>query len=283
MSIVLVSVIVLGVLGLVFGVVLAIASKFFHVEVDERIEEINAVLPGANCGGCGFPGCMGYAEAIINENVEAGLCAPGGSEISQLIAEILGIEVEAGVRKYPIVQCQGREAVSAFQYEGVMTCKGAGLIQEGFKQCTFGCLGLEDCANVCPEGAINMDEGIPVINEEMCISCGKCVTACPKNIIEMRPEGWFVHVLCLNREKGKLARAACSVACIACKKCEKECPFDAIHVVDNLAVIDYEKCNNCGKCVKVCPTNVIVNLLKERKARKKKKEGKEKEHEVQNV
>ncbi len=270
MSIVIGAVILLAGLGLTFGVILAVASKFFHVQIDERIEMINEILPGANCGGCGFPGCMGYADAIIMQNAEPTLCAPGGAGTAEKIASLLGIEVEAGTRNFPIVKCQGTAAVQAFEYDGIPSCRGASLIQGGFLLCTSGCLGLGDCASVCPVDAISMERGIPEIDEEICISCGKCEKECPRQIIELRPSTDFVHVRCGNREKGKAAKTACPSACIACKKCEKECPFDAIHVIDNLAVIDYEKCKNCGKCVKVCPMNVIVNLRKERKAREKK-------------
>lgn len=267
MNVAVAALIVLGALGGLFGIVLAVSSRIFRVEVDERIERIHEALPGVNCGGCGYPGCFSYAEALVMEGAEPGLCAPGGSDTAEKIGEILGLDVGESVTIYPIVRCQGSDAELSFEYDGIPTCEAASILQGGFKQCTAGCLGLGDCVRACPVDAITMKNGIPEIDEEICISCGTCAEICPRDIIEMRPADHFVHVLCLNTEKGKAAKSACPASCIACRKCEKECPFDAIHVIDNLAVIDYEKCRNCGKCVKVCPMEVIVNLRKERKSR----------------
>jgi len=283
MDIAIAALIILGALGLVFGVVLAVSSRIFRVEVDERVEKVYEALPGANCGGCGYPGCFAYAEALVEGSVKPDLCAPGGGDVARKIGEILGLDVGDTVTKYPIVRCQGSQARLSFEYDGIETCEAASILQGGFKECTTGCLGLGDCMRVCPAGAITMRIGIPEIDEGICISCGQCAQICPRNIIEMRPADQYVHVLCLNRDKGKAAKSACPSSCIACKKCEKECPFDAIHVIDNCAVIDYEKCKNCGKCVEACPMNVIINLRKERKSREKKKNEPEEVKEHENI
>ncbi|MFH1707910.1 MAG: RnfABCDGE type electron transport complex subunit B [Planctomycetota bacterium] len=261
------AIVVLGGLGLLFGVVLAVAARFFQVAVDERVEKITAALPGANCGGCGLPGCAGYADAIVNQGMALNLCAPGGATSAQKIGAIMGVAVTAGVRKFPAVHCQGAQAVRAFAYDGIATCGAAVLVQGGFKVCTWACLGLGDCGRVCPTGAIKTATGIAAVDETRCISCGKCAAACPRSLIVMRPIDRPVHVRCSNRWKGREAKTGCPMACIACRKCEKTCAFDAIHVVDNLAIVDYAKCTSCAKCVEACPQKCIVNMALERAAR----------------
>jgi RnfABCDGE-type electron transport complex B subunit len=262
----------LGILSLIFGIILAIAAQKFHVEVDPRIEKVSSMLAGANCGGCGYPGCSGYATAIVLHGAPPDKCGPGGQEAARKIAEVMGQTVKEAERRVAVVACRGTPAVAKerFIYGGILDCRAAVLVQEGQKGCAYGCLGFGTCERVCPFAAIYMTpDGLPVVVEENCKACGKCVEICPRNIIHLAPYSKHVHVLCKSKDKGAATKKVCSVGCIACKKCEKVCKFEAIKVDNNLAVIDYSKCTNCGKCVTECPQNVIINLRKFRKAREK--------------
>ena len=262
---------IMAVLGAVLGLVLAIASKKFHVEVDPRTEEVGEALPGANCGACGFAGCAAYAEAIVTKGAEINLCAPGAGAVVEKIAGIMGMTASVSEPNFAIVQCDGDGVRNRFKYSGVTTCKAASVmgLAGSFQECPYGCLGLGSCIEACPFGAIKLNENnIAEIDESLCAGCGKCVEVCPRNLIRLDPESRVIVVRCQNHDKGAMANKACNHACIACQKCVKECPFDAIHVIDNLAVIDYEKCKLCGKCVAVCPKNLIVNLRPERKERR---------------
>ncbi len=270
------TVIAVGAMAVAFGIILAIAAQKFAVKVDPRITQISEILPGANCGGCGYPGCAGYAAAIVVVGAETNLCAPGGGETTAAIAKIMGVEASAAEPKVAVVMCRGTLAVAGkrFDYDGISDCRAAILVNTGPKSCRYGCIGLGSCIEACQFGALVMTENrIAVVIEEKCVGCGKCVETCPKNIIALVPKSKHVHVFCKNVDKGGRAKKSCKAACIACKKCEKECKFDAIHVVNNLAVIDYEKCKDCGKCVVVCPQDALVNL---RPVRKKLKKGQEK-------
>ncbi len=258
---------VLAVIGGIFGIVLAIVSRVFGTEAAPRVEEIEEALPGANCGGCGFAGCAAYAEAIARGEAPPDACAPGGPDTATAIAGIMGVVVEEGVKSVAVIKCNGKNAKNRFDYVGEPDCRAANLIQGGFTQCTFGCLGLGTCVSVCPFDALEMKDGFPHVIEEKCVACGKCVEACPRNLIELIPLFSSVHVLCSSLDKGRDVKAACDVGCIGCKKCEKACPVDAIHVNDFLSRIDYEKCISCGKCVKECPTNAIGDFRQKRKDR----------------
>jgi len=266
------SLAILGGLGVTFGVGLAVASRMLHVEVDPRIEQVGEVLPGANCGGCGYAGCSAYAEAIVNGGAPLTACAPGGEEVAKRIADILGVQAEAKEKMVAVVRCQGRVVPSRFTYDGLHDCRAANLLQAGPKGCEYGCLGFGTCANACPFGAIKMVDNLPVVDEEKCTGCGKCVEACPRRIIALRRVTDYVEVLCMSREKGGMVRKLCETGCLGCKKCEKSCKFEAIKVQDFLAQIDFDKCKSCGKCVKECPVGAIVNFRKERKAREKAKQ-----------
>ena len=261
---------VLAVLALLFGAGLAIASRAFAVEVDPRVEQIEAALPGVNCGACGYAGCADYAAAVAAGTVGPGLCIPGGAETARTIAAVMGVEAEEIEPLKAVLVCQGRQVTDRFRYAGVADCRAADLLQGGVRACPYACIGLGTCAEVCPVGAIRMDaDGLPVIDEDLCIGCGACARICPRDVIEIQPLSKTVHVRCRSRDKGGVVRKLCDVGCIACKKCEKTCPFDAIQVVDNLAVIDYTKCTSCQKCVGVCPTGAIASFLKARRARAK--------------
>lgn len=258
-------ILILGFLGLFFGVGLYIASKLFHVHIDPRVEKVEACLPGANCGACGLAGCSSLAKAIVHGSADVAACTPGGGEVAHLIAEVMGVGVEGRDKEVAILHCQGKEVGNRFEYKGVKTCKAANLMQGGPKSCVFGCIGYGDCEAACPFDAIDMIDGFPVVNEEKCTACGKCVEVCPKNLFSIRKIKSLVHVSCKSIDKPKDTRTNCKVGCIACQKCVKVCKFDAIHVNNFLAEIDYDKCISCGLCERECPTNAIANLRKTRK------------------
>lgn len=274
------AILVLAGLGAIFGLLLYMGSRVFHVEVDPRIDRIQDALPGANCGACALAGCRAYAEAIVLKGAGTGLCIPGGAEAAEEIARIMGVEAEAAEPRVAVVHCQGAPSRSRSRgrYAGVIDCRGA-LVPGaggGAALCAYGCLGLGTCAEACPFGAlVTGADGFPQVIEALCTGCGKCVEACPRGTIELHPRKIHVYVLCRSREKAKAVRAACDVGCIGCKRCVKECQkFEAIQIVDNLALIDDEKCRNCGKCVAVCPRATIWNVRKARKALEKKRQEK---------
>ena len=248
------------VFGLVFGILLTVISKVFAVKVDERTQHITEILPGANCGACGYAGCADYADAIVSKGAPMNACLPGGASAASSIGSIMGVAVSAAERKIPVVHCNGTCTATKpkFVFDGVQTCAAAKRFYGGTGSCMHGCLGLGDCAAVCEKGCIRIQDGLAVICTEECISCGKCAKACPNGLISLRSEKKKVDVLCSSKDMGKTAMQACQNACIGCKKCEKACKLDAIHVVDNHAVIDYDKCVSCGLCVKECPKQCIV-------------------------
>lgn len=258
---------ILGSLGLLFGLGLFVASRVFRVHVDPRVARIEHALPGSNCGACGLAGCSGLAKAIVHGSAEVTACIPGGEEVAELIADVMGVEAHATEKRVAILRCQGREVVDRYVYEGVRTCAAAALLHGGPKACLYGCIGYGDCEKLCPFDAIHMVDGLPVVDEAKCTACGKCVAGCPKGLFELLPLSRLVHVRCVSRDKGKVVRQVCEVGCIACKKCERVCQFDAVHIEGNLAVFDYEKCTSCGMCVKECPTGTIQNYRPERKKR----------------
>lgn len=257
---------VLGGFGLIFGGGLAFAAKKFHTEADPRLAAILEVLPGANCGGCGYPGCGGYADALLKD-APTNRCPVGGANLVGKLAEILGVAGEVGEKQVATVYCKGGTAECAprFRYSGVQTCQGAQMVGGGDKACTYGCLGYGDCLRKCPFGAITMDaNGIPQIDEEKCTGCQQCVAVCPRQVIRMRPAKSRVSVRCMSQAKGVEVRKTCKTGCIACNLCVKACPFDAITVQNNLAIIDHSKCRNCGLCVAKCPTKAIEGQLEGR-------------------
>lgn len=271
MEAVLIPAVVLGLTGLAMGLFLAFASIKFEVQVDPKIEAISGVLPGANCGGCGFPGCSGYAAAIVEEGVPMSLCAPGGAAVAAKIGEIMGASVDVSSEKVVArVLCQGdnTRTTKIYEFDGeLQTCAAMMLYAGGDKSCVYSCLGHGDCEKVCPVGAIKVNErGIAEVDEDKCISCGLCQKACPKKVIAMLPQSKKVTVTCSSKEKGASAKKACTTACIGCGICAKNCPVGAITVENNLAKIDPAKCISCGICATKCPTKAIVSNVEPKKA-----------------
>lgn len=255
------AVLVVGIIGLVFGLLLALAAVIFKVEVDERVEKIEEVLPGANCGACGYAGCSAYAKAVVEDGAPVDCCSVGKGNVAQQIGGIMGKAVASSKPKVARVLCGGdcEKAKNKYEYYGVLDCNAANKLAGGQKACPTGCLGFGTCKDSCKFGAISIVNGIAVIDENKCTACGMCVKACPKHIIELMPKDKTVTVLCKNRQSGKEVNAVCKAGCIACKICEKNCPFEAITVNNNLAEIDYEKCKSCGICAEKCPKQVIIN------------------------
>lgn len=269
MSNIVIPVVLVSVMGLVFAIILTIASKVFHVDVDETVVKLRENLPGANCGGCGFAGCDDYAASLAAdpENVGPSRCPVGGAEVAAKLAEVLGLKVEEKEKEAAFVRCNGNCNASKdlIEYQGLMSCAAAKQVYGGMNVCKYGCLGLGDCMNACQFGAIKVCNGVAVVNREKCIGCGACTKACPNGLIMLLPESKKVAVQCSSKDKGAVVRKACTNGCIGCGKCEKTCKFDAIHVVDGLAVIDYDKCKSCGMCAKECPVGAINNMRLKRK------------------
>ena len=252
---------VVGGTGILIGFFLGFFGEKFKVEVDEREEAILGVLPGNNCGGCGYAGCSGLAAAIVNGEAPISQCPVGGDPIAQEIGKIMGVEAEAGNKQVAFVKCGGtcEKAKSDYKYTGVEDCAAMTFVPNGGpKSCNYGCLGYGSCVKACPFDAIHIVDGIAVVDKEACKACGKCVAACPKNLIELVPYEGIHYVQCSSKDKGKQVMDACSVGCIGCKLCEKNCEFDAVHVVDNIAYIDKSKCTECGVCADKCPKKIIL-------------------------
>ena len=250
-------------LGLALGVALAVAAKKFAVTKDARAEQILTVLPGANCGACGYPGCAGYATALSKGNAENGLCSPGGAKTTKLVASILGVESSGTSEKMvAFVHCKGHAGVSAqdFEYEGLTDCNAAHLLFKGEASCKYGCHHLGSCISVCPTSAIYKDDiGNVVVDPELCIGCKKCTLVCPTQVIKMIPYRGSHVVACNNHDKGAIVRKICSVGCIACKICEKKYPASGCVVTDNLSVIDYSKpSDEIEGAAAACPTKCII-------------------------
>ena len=246
--------------GLFIGVFLGVAGKKFAVEVDEKEVAVREALPGNNCGGCGYPGCDGLAAAIAKGEAPVNGCPVGGEPVGKVIAAIMGQEVVETARQVAYVKCAGTcdKTTEKYEYTGVEDCEMMAFIPGGgAKSCTYGCLGFGSCVKACPFGAIDVVNGVAVVDKEACKACGKCVAKCPKHLIELVPYEQTTFVQCSSHAKGKAVTSACEVGCIGCKKCEKTCPNGAITVDNFCAHIDYSKCTNCGACKEVCPRHII--------------------------
>ena len=256
MHLIIIAVVIVSVIGLIAGLGLAVASKVMAVPVDEKAEEIQAALPGANCGACGFSGCSGYAAALSQgKTTDTGRCMPGGAEVSKAIAKITGLAAGDVVPMTAVVLCQGNihNTDTKLNYVGVKSCKMATQLFGGPKECVFG-----DCVEVCPYDAIHICEGVARINPLACHACKMCVNTCPKGIIDLMPlHEAKAAVMCKNHDKGAQTRKECKAGCIGCMKCVKTCEYGAVTVENFCAKVDYEKCVGCGKCHEACPVKCI--------------------------
>jgi electron transport complex protein RnfB len=267
-SIVLITIISLSLLAFLSAVVLYFVARKFKVYEDPRIDEVQAVLPAANCGGCGFAGCRNLAEALVKADSFEGLnCPVGGAAVMAEAARILGKTAPVVEPTVAVLLCNGspESRPRTSQYNGASDCRIAHSLYTGETDCSYGCLGKGDCERACTFNALHMDPvtSLPVISDDKCVSCGACVKACPRNLIELRKKAKKdrkIYVACSNCDKGGPARRACKVACIACNKCFKVCEFNAITIENNLAYIDASRCTFCRKCVSECPTGAILEL-----------------------
>ncbi len=258
------ALLVMGSLGLIFGIGLAIASKVFAVQKDERVEKIEAVLPGANCGACGAPGCAGFAEGVVDGKYEVSGCTAGGADVAKQVASIMGVEVGEVLPNVAVVRCRGDKdnAVDQAVYQGIEDCRAAVMIDGGAKGCVYGCLGLGTCVRACPFDAMAMqDNGLPIVYEDLCTGCGSCVEACPRGIMQLVPINQKVYLACVSRDFGKSVKAVCKVGCIGCSLCSKEnvTPNEIITMDDKLPVIHYDRVKDpltdLDQTVEKCPTN----------------------------
>ena len=267
-SILLYTILSLSLLGGLLAVVLYLIAQKFKVQEDPRIDQVLEVLPGANCGGCGYAGCRAFAESFVrNPDNPDFFCPVGGNDAMKKAAAVLGREVQEQIPKLAVLRCNGSCDVRPVlnTYDGSPKCSVAADLYGGETGCSYGCLGLGDCVDACTFDAIHINPQtcLPEVVEDKCTSCGACVKACPRNILELRPKGpksRRIYVACANKDKGAVTRKVCSVGCIGCQLCVKACPFEAITFADNLAYIDPEKCRLCRKCVAVCPTGCILEI-----------------------
>jgi len=260
MSGIVLAIIAVSVIGLICAVVLSVASKFMSVPVDERFGPVRECLPGANCGACGYAGCDSYAQALISgEETRANLCVPGGADAAKGIGALLGLDAGDVIPMVAVVRCNGTcdNTTDKYEYQSMESCKASKILFGGKGTCTFGCMGLGDCAKVCPQNAIYVKNGVAHVDPDACIGCGLCAKTCPNNVIEVVPADYKLLVMCNNKQKGAQAMKACKASCIGCMKCVKTCQHEAITVTDNLAHIDQSKCVGCGECAEACPKKCI--------------------------
>jgi Na+-translocating ferredoxin:NAD+ oxidoreductase RNF subunit RnfB len=240
------------------GVILTFAFRALEVELDTTVDTILGSLPGINCAACGYASCEAYAVAVKKSECAPNLCKPGGVEAADAIGKVLGINVEPCERECAFVHCAGATTEEKFRYSGTLTCAASELYYSGESNCSSGCLGYGDCARVCVYNAISFVNRVATVDAHRCWACGLCVTACPNKLITLRKHSERVLINCSSHEMSKMTRAACAHGCIACGLCVKKCNKKAITVVDNCAIIDYDKCNSCGNCIAVCPIKCII-------------------------
>ncbi len=263
MNLVVLATVILAIIGLIAGILLSYASKIFEVKEDQVFIDLRKELPGANCGGCGFAGCDDYAHAMCEDrSVSCSKCVVGGPDVAAKLAAVLGTNAEATEKQVSFVACNGtnENAKKLFDYQGIDSCKAAKTLFGGANDCKYGCIGLGDCTKVCQFDAIKVIDGVAVVGRDFCTACGACIEVCPQSLISLKPYAEDVIVKCSNKDAGKAAMAVCKTSCIACGMCERTCQHDAVHVVDNLAIIDPAKCVGCGDCAVKCPKKSILDL-----------------------
>ncbi|PLX97968.1 MAG: ferredoxin [Desulfuromonas sp.] len=257
------SILSLGAIGFLAALALGFAARKFAVEVDPREEAVLELLPGANCGACGFPGCAGYAKMVAGSDTISAPCPPGGAAVMEKIANIMGLAPITTTPKVAVVMCQGdnHKAKNKYKYLGLTDCRAAQKVADGPKQCPGGCMGLGTCERICPFGAIEMTpDHLAVISRRKCTGCGKCVAACPRDVIKMKPLEATTHVLCNSHDKGALVRKYCDVGCIACQICKKQVP-EAYEIENFLATVVYDHHDKASEAVEKCPTKCIRDFM----------------------
>lgn len=263
MQTIIIAALITGIAGIIIGLFLGIAGEKLHVEVDEREVKIREALPGNNCGGCGYAGCDALAKAIALLEAPVNACPVGQAPVADKIAKIMGSDNVTTVKKTAFVRCVGDcdATKTTYNYVGPDSCKMMKTLPDGgSKSCTYGCLGGGECVKVCAFDAIKVINGVAVVDKEKCTACGKCILACPRDIIELVPYDSHIRVACSSKDKGKDVKAACSLGCIGCTLCTKQCNENAITVENFLAHIDYDKCIQCGKCMEKCPAKIIRSI-----------------------
>jgi Na+-translocating ferredoxin:NAD+ oxidoreductase RNF subunit RnfB len=258
------AMVAMGGIGLALSIVLGIASKVFYVYVDPKVVAVDECLPGANCGGCGYAGCSDCAVAIAAGEAPPNACVAGGDDVAEAVAAVLGVSAGAAERDIVNIFCKGSHSIAErkYNYKGVLDCRAAVLLSGGDKSCSYGCLGLGTCVTNCPFGALTMGEdGLPVVNKELCTGCGTCVDICPRHIPKLIKESQKVATLCSSHDGGNIVKAICKIGCLGCGKCKKACPEKAIIIDKFLAIVDGEKCTGCGECFEKCPTGIIQSLV----------------------
>ena len=259
---IIIAIATVGGVGLLISIFLSVFGNIFKVEVDEREAAVLDELPGNNCGGCGYAGCANLAEAIAKGEAPANACPVGGAPVAEKVAAIMGLDAGDGKKMVAYVKCAGTcdKTKQSYTYSGINDCVMAKNVPgSGPKACDYGCLGFGSCVKVCQFGAINIVDGIAVIDKEKCTSCGQCIKTCPNSLIELIPYDAKTVVSCSSKDKGPVVMKACSTGCIGCGICAKNCPAGAITVNNFLAHIDQDKCTHCGICSEKCPKKVILN------------------------
>jgi Na+-translocating ferredoxin:NAD+ oxidoreductase RNF subunit RnfB len=263
MNIILITAVFAAALAFVLGLALGFFREFFKVEEDPLKGLIREVLPGANCGACGFPGCDGYAGAAAAGRAEPNRCTVGGKDVAEKVAALLGVASGAVSPVVSVLACQGSRdhAPQKGDYRGLQTCRGAKLSTGGTKRCVWGCLGFGDCLKVCQFGALSMGEdGLPRVDYGRCTGCKVCVAECPQGLLRTVPKDrQGALALCSNRNPLRaMVKKTCKAGCIKCELCVKNCPEKCVTMDRGVPVVDYAKCTSCGTCVSKCPSKVLA-------------------------